>query len=61
MDMSGTRTCIVCGQPKDEGITIVTEFLCSACGSDIVRTDVGDEKYAHYVRQLRQITVRVEG
>ncbi|GIP41385.1 hypothetical protein J31TS4_46650 [Paenibacillus sp. J31TS4] len=47
--------CIVCQQPKESGIRIVTEFLCESCEAELVRTDVQDEKYPFYIRQLKRI------
>ncbi|WP_425456552.1 sigma factor G inhibitor Gin [Cohnella pontilimi] len=52
------KTCIVCGQTKEEGITVVTEFICSSCESEIVQTTTKDEKYPFFIRQLRQLWVR---
>ncbi|MEC2346840.1 sigma factor G inhibitor Gin, partial [Paenibacillus barengoltzii] len=31
MDESRVSTCIICGEPKTEGIHIVSEFICDAC------------------------------
>lgn len=56
-ETSGT-CCIICGQLKDTGIHIVTEFICEACEFEIVRTDVKDEKYPFFVHQLKQIWVQ---
>lgn len=47
--------CIVCEQPKEEGIFIVSEFICTDCESEMVHTDVKDEKYPFFIHQLRQI------
>lgn len=58
METRETKTCIVCGQPKEVGITVVTEFICLSCESEMVRTDAGDEKYPFFVRQLRQLWVK---
>jgi hypothetical protein len=60
MDTVETRTCIVCGQPKQEGITIVTEFICTSCEAEMVRTATDDEKYPFFVRRLRQLWTRSE-
>lgn len=48
-------TCIICGQQKKEGIVIVSEFICEACEAEMVQTDVKDEKYNHFVHQMKQI------
>ncbi|WP_238162459.1 sigma factor G inhibitor Gin [Cohnella sp. AR92] len=51
-------TCIVCGQPKEQGIHIVNEFICLDCETEMVQTKVEDEKYPFFVHRLRQIAVR---
>jgi len=58
MERVEPKTCIVCGQPKEDGITIITQFICSSCESEIVRTEAEDERYPFFVRQLRQLWVR---
>lgn len=52
-------TCIVCGElkPHDQGLRIVTEFICGSCEKEMVQTDVLDEKYPFYVHQMRQIWI----
>lgn len=52
--------CIICGEMKgeDEGIRIVTEFICDDCEIDIVATDVLDEKYPFYIHQMKQIWIQ---
>ncbi|WP_270167043.1 sigma factor G inhibitor Gin [Paenibacillus sp. SYP-B4298] len=47
--------CIVCNQEKDEGIFIMSEFICDACEAEMVRTDVRDAKYPFFIHQLRRI------
>jgi hypothetical protein len=58
LDQDETRTCIICGQPKETGIHIVSEFICESCESEMVHTKVEDERYPFFIRQLRQIWVR---
>jgi hypothetical protein len=62
MDMDGgdRKVCIVCGESKEDGITIVTEFICQSCESEIVRTKVEDERYPYLVRQLKPLWVRFD-
>jgi len=55
MDDNIRHTCIVCELEKESGITIVSEFICEACESEMVRTDVRDEKYPFFIHQLRRI------
>ena len=58
MEENEQKSCIVCGEPKDEGITIVTEFICTSCESEMVHTNVEDERYPFFVRQLKRLMVR---
>lgn len=58
MESEDTKTCIVCGESKLEGITIVTQFICMSCESDIVRTNAEDERYSFFVHRLRKLWVR---
>ncbi|MBN2981198.1 MULTISPECIES: sigma factor G inhibitor Gin [Cohnella] len=58
MDATDLKTCIICGEPKQEGITVVSEFICQSCEAEMVHTKVEDERYPFFVRRLRQIWVR---
>ncbi|MFC4303316.1 sigma factor G inhibitor Gin [Cohnella boryungensis] len=58
MESGERKTCIVCGEQQAEGMTIVTEFICTSCESEMVRTNAEDEKYPFFVRQLRQLWVK---
>ncbi|MGG1314684.1 MULTISPECIES: sigma factor G inhibitor Gin [Cohnella] len=58
MEQDEAKACIVCGERKQEGITVVNEFICHSCESEIVHTKVEDERYPFFVRRLRQIWVR---
>ncbi len=58
MDDPIRHTCIVCGLEKDDGITIVTEFICDTCENEMVRTDVKDEKYPFFIHKLRRIWIQ---
>lgn len=48
-------TCIVCGESKELGIRIFSQFLCAECEQEIVHTDVEDEKYPYYIDRMKQI------
>lgn len=52
-----TCTCIICEQPKlaQEGIFLVSEFICNSCEKEIVNTDVKDERYPFFIHQMKQI------
>lgn len=55
MNASKLATCIICEQQKDNGIQIVSEFICDACENEMVHTDVKDEKYPFFIHQLKRI------
>ncbi|MFC5701303.1 sigma factor G inhibitor Gin [Cohnella faecalis] len=52
------KTCIICGEQKEEGIKVVTEFICVSCEREMVSTKVEDRKYPFFVQQLKQVWVR---
>ncbi len=52
------KTCIVCNESKEEGMTIVTEFIYTSCESEMVQTPTEDERYPFFVQRLKQIWVR---
>lgn len=60
MEVTERKTCIVCNQLKEEGITVITEFICTSCESEMVHTKVEDERYPFFVRQLKQLWVRFD-
>ncbi|WP_237690988.1 sigma factor G inhibitor Gin [Paenibacillus caui] len=53
------NTCIICGQQKSQGITIVSEFICEDCETEMVRTDVKDDKYDYFIHRMKQIWVQL--
>ncbi|MFC4768512.1 sigma factor G inhibitor Gin [Effusibacillus consociatus] len=54
-ESSQTRVCIVCREPKSEGIRIWEQFVCVSCEREIVQTDVEDEKYPFYIERMKGI------
>lgn len=50
--------CIICNEPKTEGIFIMSEFICDDCESEMVHTDADDAKYHFFIHQLKQIWVQ---
>lgn len=56
-----THHCIICGQQKEEGIMIVSEFICEDCETEMVRTDVRDAKYPFFIHRMKQIFYKKEG
>ncbi|OYD06392.1 sigma factor G inhibitor Gin [Paludifilum halophilum] len=47
--------CIVCEEERVKGIRVLDEFICETCEKEIVNTEVEDQKYPHFVLQLRNI------
>jgi hypothetical protein len=58
MESENLRQCIVCGIEKKDGITIFNEFICEPCELEIVHTDVKDERYPFFIKQMRQIWLK---
>jgi hypothetical protein len=57
-DLAGSQThncCIICGQTKEQGIIIITQFICEDCEHEMVQTDVMDAKYPFFIHQMKQI------
>lgn len=50
------ETCVICEQKKEKGIHIYTQFICNECEKELVSTETNDEKYKHYINQMRKIT-----
>lgn len=53
-----SKSCIICGHDKLEGIRIVDEFICEACELEMVRTEVQDAKYPFFIHQLKRIWIQ---
>lgn len=50
--------CIICGQGKEEGICIVSQFICETCESEMVHTNAEEEKYKYFIHQMRRISMQ---
>lgn len=50
--------CMVCGNEKNLGIHIIDQFICEACETEIVHTDVEDPKYAEYLSKLSILNIK---
>lgn len=48
MEQQPGQPCIICGQVKEEGIVIVSHFICEDCESEMVHTEAEDAKYRFY-------------
>ena len=47
--------CIICEKKSAEGIHICGQFICDACETELVRTDVLDEKYPFFISQMKRV------
>ena len=53
------QTCIVCSrETQEQGINIWDHFICRNCEGEMVATDVYDEKYPFFIRQMRKIWLK---
>jgi len=55
---NSVQSCIVCGQQCAIGIAICDQFICHSCEQEMVKTDVHDEKYPFFIKQMRQIWLK---
>lgn len=58
--MHVAQKCIVCGEERSAGIAICEQFICQSCEQEMVKTDVRDEKYPFFIRQMKQIWFKME-
>ena len=52
MEQQAGQACIICGQLKEEGIVIVSHFICEDCESEMVRTEAEDAKYRFFFGRM---------
>ncbi len=50
--------CVMCGEQKENGIYIHSGFICDQCESEIVKTEVTDEKYNYIVQRLKKLWLK---
>lgn len=50
------ETCVICEQKKEKGIHIYMQFICYECEQEIISTETNEEKYKHYLNQLKKVT-----
>ncbi|KAA9003572.1 inhibitor of sigma-G Gin [Paenibacillus spiritus] len=55
MEMEKDCTCIICGQEKEQGIRIVSHFICEDCEAEMVRTETEDAKYRFFIGRMKKI------
>jgi len=59
METTESKTCIVCGREQKQGLMIATAFICESCEFEMVRTEVEDERYPQFVKQMRQLWFQI--
>ena len=59
MEDQTEHVCIICGQDKEEGICILSQFICEACESEMVHTNTEEVKYGFFIHQMKQISEQV--
>ncbi len=52
---NGIEKCVICCVPKTQGMKICGSWICLDCEREIVRTDVHDARYAHFVEAMKKI------
>jgi hypothetical protein len=55
MEQQPGQSCIICGQVKEEGIVIVSHFICEDCESEMVHTEAEDAKYRFFIGRMKKI------
>ncbi|WP_017754896.1 sigma factor G inhibitor Gin [Calidifontibacillus oryziterrae] len=50
------ETCVICEKSKIKGIHLYTSFICCECEKEIINTEADDDKYKHFLYQLRKVT-----
>ena len=55
MNVITEQNCTICGLQREEGIRIVSSFICSSCEQEMVTTDVMDEKYPFFISKMKLI------
>lgn len=59
MEPTASNTCIICERERKEGIMIVNAFVCEICESEMVKTEVEDERYPFFVNRMRKLWYRI--
>jgi predicted nucleic acid-binding Zn ribbon protein len=52
------QSCIVCGEAKEEGISIWNQFICSECEQEMIHTEVEDKRYSYFINKLKTIWLK---
>lgn len=52
------KICIICGKKKGSGIKVNNAFICSECEKEIINTEVENEKYYFFVKQMKEFCLK---
>jgi len=52
------KLCVMCGEKRENGITINSGFICDECEHEIVHTDVNDEKYPYFIQKMKNLWLK---
>jgi len=55
MEENRIGVCMICEQQRNGGIRIISAFICDECSNEMVRTDVRDQKYPFFVKQMSKV------
>ncbi|GAB6992532.1 sigma factor G inhibitor Gin [Paenibacillus pini] len=58
MEDQTEHVCIICRHVKQEGIRVVSQFICEDCEAEMVHTNAEDAKYRYFIHQMRQISMQ---
>lgn len=54
-DRTAPDHCVICDSLKPSGIRVLEKFICDECEAEMVKTDVTDDKYAFFIRQMHKL------
>lgn len=57
MEEVTVKTCIICDAAKENGIEIISHFICEDCEAEMVRTNTEEAKYRFFVGRMKQIVM----
>ncbi|MDQ0872078.1 hypothetical protein QFZ77_000737 [Paenibacillus sp. V4I3] len=55
MEENRIGVCMICEQQRMGGIHIIMAFICDECSSEMVKTNVNDQKYPFFVKQMKKV------
>lgn len=55
MEQQTGQACIICGHEKEDGIVIVSHFICEDCEAEMIHTEAEDAKYQFFIGRMKKI------